>query len=498
MYTNTDDDIVIKACLQALLKLVHPKTDETRLDVVVTAIRVFQRYQHDAYEIFIELPNHFYMQQASKTRYEEHGYGDNAAVMVPALDCLAIFAKDIGISNIITRMGLVDTISEAISTLANSRIMVEMSELVETYSDTLPLLHKYLHTCERICTIPQLAEKVASTVIPRIVKIVLEFPDEIPVLRQGNVLSPYPYGQSILNILFICVSTNCFSALTALTSSSKASVAIAKKTCELARNAIKEHYKDASFLLKIMTFLSNLFLQMHAAEIGLLKTPILITIVNRLGDAIDEVVTHTVLEVLYNAAISTNKVKTLMKDQNTITELRVVKAILTPKLDLGDVDKMLETEIDLGIGPSARARFGDLDRKQTEAYKLPSRYRNFLWHRDSKRIEDAHLQIRRDLKRLLWSNPSNPQVKKSMGVWKMRRVKSGASAPAVSGKKKGGFKSRVALDARTFSIYGCLHRIQMFSVMFAFDKGIFYSIMCMHKRAKTRDVPQVNDKSITR
>ena len=89
------------------------------------------------------------------------------------------------------------------------------------------------------------------------------------------------------------------------------------------------------------------------------------TLGKRLGRAPDELVTHRILDVLYNAAISTNKVKDMMKAQNIITNLndcklrwekfkavgthceRVIKAILTPKIDLGDIDKMLVHEVTL-------------------------------------------------------------------------------------------------------------------------------------------------------
>ena len=71
-------------------------------------------------------------------------------------------------------------------------------------------------------------------------------------------------------------------------------------------------------------------------------------------------------------------------------------------------------------------------------------------HISKSKIDDAHVQVRKDLKRLLWGKGS---VKKSLGVWKMRRVKPGKSSPVLSGKKKGGYKTKVPLGSRCFAVY---------------------------------------------
>mmetsp|Transcript_15031 Transcript_15031/g.36828 ORF Transcript_15031/g.36828 Transcript_15031/m.36828 type:complete len:223 (+) Transcript_15031:393-1061(+) len=168
-----------------------------------------------------------------------------------------------------------------------------------------------------------------------------------------------------------------------------------------------------------------------------------------------------------------------MKAQNTISALNdcklrwakfpkvsrhcdlVVKAILTPKLDLSEVDKMLETEINVELISQARRIFGDTDGKANdEQYVLASKYRNFLfagavlkWHKSTSVVEDAHVQVSRDLKRLTWYNPQKRGVKQSVGVWKIRRVKNCNADSGFCKKRNAGFKTKAPLEHRALIIY---------------------------------------------
>mmetsp|Transcript_8412 Transcript_8412/g.12619 ORF Transcript_8412/g.12619 Transcript_8412/m.12619 type:complete len:1909 (+) Transcript_8412:75-5801(+) len=497
MYTNMDQDMVLKFCMQTLLKLIQPKTanlllehsvihainpcldrNDTKQDVVVAAIKVFQRLARhaskdpEAMAIILSENAHKSMVKCISR------FGENAGVMVPALDCLAIFSRDPHTSNVIVRMGIVDTIAEGIgalsydehfcnsaisllerlsqnpanlSTIANSNIAREMSDCIDTYPDSKELIQKYMLASSRVCAIPQFADKVALWIIPRVIRATHDFVEDVPVLK------------------------DCMKCLVSLTQSSRTAFALSKKACAMAKMLIKTHHKDVPFLINVLKFLSSLFLQVRAAEEGIIQTLIMQTLQKRLARAPDELVTHRVLDTLYNAAISTNTVKKFMKENNVITSLedcklrwqsyggvvanceKVKKAILTPKIDFGDIGKMLNRPDEALL--SARERFGQGD--EDEKYKLPTRYRNFLTsgemvkmhHGGLKKCENKHLQVKRDLKRLLWSDPQNPTVKKSMAVYRLRRVKAGLHTPTLSKMKKGGYKTKHPFNLRCFSVH---------------------------------------------
>ena len=168
-----------------------------------------------------------------------------------------------------------------------------------------------------------------------------------------------------------------------------------------------------------------------------------------------------------------NKVKNLMKERSAIHGLRDCKehwrqakevgehctkasAVLTPKLDLGEIDKMLIRE-EVSEVPDARRVFGDQKighekglRDTDEVPKFFDQWVHYVWHKANKKIETCHFQVRRDLKRLMWFDHQNPKIKKTMGVWRMRRAKPGLVTPVLQGKKKGGSRAanrRLRIDA---------------------------------------------------
>ncbi|GAB5354473.1 hypothetical protein AAMO2058_000121700 [Amorphochlora amoebiformis] len=357
----------------------------------------------------------------------------------------------------VSAISLVEKLSQNtanLSIIANSQVIREMSECLDTYPTTLSFLSKYMITSARVCAQPQFAVKVAYWVIPRVVKATIENIEDVTALK------------------------HCFTCMVSLTQSPKTAEALAKKACEVSKMVIKSHYKDIPFLLTVLKFLSSLFLQMRAAEEGLTNTAILTTLLKRLARSPDELVTHRFLDVLYNAAISTNRTKNYMKDQNAITSLKeckqrwnafpaicsnvdkVIQAILTPKIDIGDIGKMLVRPTDMYV-PSARDTFGDNKNQKEEKYLIPHKYRNFLtsgqvlkWHEGKRSVHDRHVNVRHDLKRLMWSHPSDVNTKQSMGVWKIRRVKAGLCTEILRSKKKGAWKTKAPLENRALAVFG--------------------------------------------
>mmetsp|Transcript_6079 Transcript_6079/g.12054 ORF Transcript_6079/g.12054 Transcript_6079/m.12054 type:complete len:1931 (+) Transcript_6079:131-5923(+) len=497
IYSNTDDDAVVKFCCRVLERLATRSTymailensvihalnpalsrGEEHAESVVAVMKVidrlaqFSRSNRDAMGIFIAENAHRAVARCVSA------HRDNANIMTPAVECLAQLAHDETCSITIVKMRVVEVLRDAlveiayderfcksamslidrlsyntanISSIVDAKIVPVMADVAETYIESKPLVSKFLSSCLRICSYKSYALKLAGSVIPQIVKITAHYLDNDTMLLA------------------------CFGAMGSLTFLPQTAKLISSKSCEMSMKAMKSHYNHTGLQRSVLEYLSGLFLQPKAAEVGILETKILADVVGKLKTSEDTLLDNT-LTVLYHASTATNKVKDQMKAQSVIQDLKetkvrfssikhvvdqcdkIIEAILTPKVDVNDL------QFD-----SAEPAFIDSafvwkeEKKKVEAgYTISMKLKNFLtagmeikWHAGGKKgVMDTHLHVSKNLKQIIWTKGLGGVggKAKSMGTWRMRRVKSGVKFSDDWGKKA--YKTKVPMEERCFVLMG--------------------------------------------
>jgi len=496
IYSNTDDDAVVKFCCRVLERLATRTTylsilensvihalnpalskGEEHAESVVACMKVidrlaqFSRTNPDAMAIFISENAH----KAVVTCVKQHR--SNPSIMTPAVKCLTQLSHDDHCSSTIVRRGVVEVVKDALNELAydesfcksaiglidrlsfnvgnisaivESGVVHEMAETALTYIDSQSLVSRFLSSAGRICATKNYALKLAGDVIPAIARIT------------GNYLEEPAMCQA------------CFAALGSLTFAPQTARLLASKGSDLAMKAMKAHIRHVGLQRGILEFLSSLFLQSKAAEVGILETRVLAEVVKKLKN-VDSSLLDNVLTVIYHAATSTNKVKDRMKADNVIQELKdtkikyeknepvvqycdkIIEAILTRKVDVSELnfEQTKKTDfIDSSVVWKEEKKVVD------KGYVISNKLKNFLiagmeikWHTKKHGPLDTHLHVSKNLKNIVWTKGLGGKAK-SMGTWRMRRVKGGTKLSDGDFGKKGGYKTKHPLEDRAFVVSG--------------------------------------------
>ncbi|GAB5369131.1 hypothetical protein AAMO2058_001379200 [Amorphochlora amoebiformis] len=497
IYNKDDDDVVVKFCCKVLERLVsrqnyvqilensiihalHPTLarGEEHQEAVVAAMHVihrlaqFSRSNTDAMGIFIAENAH----KAVCTCVKQHR--SNESIMSPAVECLTQMSYDDHCSTTIVRRGVVEVLRDSlvelaydekfclaavqlvdrlsyntanISSIVDSRVVYELSSTSVTYIESQPIISRFLSATGRICAYKNSALLLAADVIPAIAKITANYLDDASMLLA------------------------CFAALGSLTFTPQTALLLSQKSCTLSLKAMKSHFRHAGLKRGVLEFLSSLFLQPKAAEVGILETGILSAVVNKLK-VVQDALLDNVLTTLYHAATSTNKVKDKMKSASVIQDLKdtkakfnaqehiqeqcdkIITAILTPKVELQDLN-FTQANADDYIDTSTV--WGERKVKQGSGYTISAKLKNFLiagvelkWHSKKHGVLDTHLRTRKDLKKIVWTKDLGGKAL-SMGTWRIRSVKPGTSkSDEFTKKSKKSFKVRVPLENRAFVILG--------------------------------------------
>jgi hypothetical protein len=244
---------------------------------------------------------------------------------------------------------------------------------------------------------------------------------------------------------------DCFLCYSMLLSSHKAAILVASTACASARKAIlahSEHKEGAPLVANLLQFLARLFLFPRAAAEGMMSSPLLPTLMTQLK-SYEVTVVNGVLDVLYCAAISLNKVKKVLKYQ-AVDELKhcrkrwkkddpntaalcdkVISVIKSPKQDIAVVENARALKMATTYHVEAARWYENKSLAKEGKGTFPLRVRNELcrgivchWHTGT-RVSDVCLQVRRDLKRITWANLNNMHHKQSVAIRKILHIGKG-------------------------------------------------------------------------
>jgi len=439
---------------------------------VIDRLAQFSRTNPDAMAIFIAENAH----KAVVTCVKQHR--SNASIMAPAVQCLSQLSHDDHCSTTIVRLGVVDVVKDAlielaydesfcksaiglvdrltynsanISMIVESGIVHEMAETALTYIESQSLVTRFLSSSGRVCSTKNYGLKLAGDVIPAMARIT------------GNYLDNAS----------MCLAS--FAALGSLTFAPQTARLLASKGCELALKAMKSHPRSTGLQRGVLEFLASLFLQSKAAEVGIHETHVLKDVVKKLKLP-ENTLLDNVLTVLYHAATSTNKVKDRMKAQSVIQDLKetklrneenepviqfcdkIIEAILTPKVDPNDLNFEQSKRDDY---LDASHVWKEKKMNTEKGYVISNKLKNFLiagmeikMHSKKHGIMDTYLHVSKNLKNIVWTKGIGGKAK-SMGTWRMRRVKAGTKlSEDFKLKGKGGYKTKIPLEERAFCICG--------------------------------------------
>ncbi len=493
IYSNSEENVVVKVCCKVLERLATRKTYRQLLensivhalnpslskssryaDSVVAAMKVFQRLasyaktDRDAMALFLAENAH----KAVVNCVRQHR--ENAAILGASVDCLTHFACDEMCSTTIVRMRIVEVLRVALEELqyderfctsamnlidrltvtasnlraiVDSNVVKEMCVVTATYISCQIMVYRFLSATRRICGQSDFGVRLADDVIPALVKITSDYLSDNAVLLE------------------------CFSTMKSLTFSDITAVPIAKMSCVLAIKAMKAHYSYVPLQRICLEYFTSLFLQPKAVEEAVFSTKVLEDLSEKIRTA-DGIIVEKILEALYHVAIATNKVKDHMKGLEMVTKIteiktkfaseetivglcnRVIRAINTAKVDLENLN--------FDIGPTETfidtATVWNEKKKRDKAFVMPAKLKNFLvagmevkLHK-SKKVVDTHLKVNKTLKKIMWTNGKGG-AHQFMGTWRVKRIKTGIVSKNLE-HRRAGYKVKSPLENRVFVIMG--------------------------------------------
>jgi len=227
--------------------------------------------------------------------------------------------------------------------------------------------------------------------------------------------------------------------------------------------ALNSHCNDPKFVSHAFAFLTNLCVHPAASESVIVTGAVgvcLQTIVRHKG-AVDVILRG--LHALENIAYGSAEVKDYMRKEGIESALdqiqkdnvsrddikRACKAVLDA---LNRVDTNFTNIPLMSLKPmqmekkSAKAIFGDDEKKSDTLAELPQAVKNFLLagqllskHSNTANPKPKHVYVTPDLKWLVWKNPGKaPEPDSQMKVFKIRTIERGRCTPQLQRKKFGG------------------------------------------------------------